>query len=167
MSLFVFFSWYHSSPRKIYKDQCIKLDIIKILKISTKCGETGIETLKSVCRSIHFELLVSKIFLKVSICIYLHLSSIYLSMNNTCPLTSNWGILLLEVEFLVRTDFVSYLQVKVLLVLLCPTPHDPMHCSPPGFSVHRICQARILESVAIPFSRGSSWPQGSNPGLLH
>jgi len=28
--------------------------------------------------------------------------------------------------------------------------------SPPGFSVHEILQARILESVAIPFSRGSS-----------
>ena len=27
----------------------------------------------------------------------------------------------------------------------CPTPCDPMHCSPPGFSVHGILQARILE----------------------
>ena len=33
---------------------------------------------------------------------------------------------------------------------------DPMDCSPPGFSVHGIRQARILEWVAIPFSRGSS-----------
>ena len=33
---------------------------------------------------------------------------------------------------------------------------DPMDCSPPGFSVHGILQARILEWVAIPFSRGSS-----------
>ena len=31
-----------------------------------------------------------------------------------------------------------------------------MDCSPPGSSVHGILQARILESVAIPFSRGSS-----------
>ena len=35
---------------------------------------------------------------------------------------------------------------------------DPMDCSPPGFSVHGIFQARILEWVAISFSRGSSWP---------
>ena len=35
---------------------------------------------------------------------------------------------------------------------------DPMDCSPPGFSVHGILQARILESVAILFSWGSSWP---------
>ena len=40
----------------------------------------------------------------------------------------------------------------------CPTLRNPMDCSPPGFSVHGIFQARILEWVAISFSRGSSWP---------
>ena len=44
----------------------------------------------------------------------------------------------------------------------CPTLCYPTHCSPTGFSVHGILQARILEWIAIPFSRGSS-----NPGLLH
>ena len=39
----------------------------------------------------------------------------------------------------------------------CPTLCDPVDCSPPGFSVHGILQARILEWVAISFSRGSSW----------
>ena len=34
----------------------------------------------------------------------------------------------------------------------CPTPSDPMDCSPPGFSVHGIWQARVLEWVAIAFS---------------
>ena len=38
----------------------------------------------------------------------------------------------------------------------CPTLYDPMGCSPPGFSVLGILQARILEWVAIPFSGGSS-----------
>ena len=38
---------------------------------------------------------------------------------------------------------------------LCPTLCDPMDCSPPGSSVHGILQARILEWIAIPFSRGS------------
>ena len=38
----------------------------------------------------------------------------------------------------------------------CPTPCDPMDCSAPDFSVHGILQARILEWVATPFSRGSS-----------
>ena len=35
---------------------------------------------------------------------------------------------------------------------LCPTPSDPMDCSLPGSSVHGICQARVLEWVAIAFS---------------
>ena len=38
----------------------------------------------------------------------------------------------------------------------CPTLWDPMDCSLPGFSVLKIFQARILEWVAISFSRGSS-----------
>ena len=35
---------------------------------------------------------------------------------------------------------------------------DPVDCSPPGSSVHGILQARILEWVAVSFSRGTSWP---------
>ena len=38
----------------------------------------------------------------------------------------------------------------------CPTLCDPMDCSPPGSSVYGILQARILERVAISFSRRSS-----------
>ena len=34
-----------------------------------------------------------------------------------------------------------------------------MDCSPPGSFVHGILQARIMEWVAIPFSRGTSWPR--------
>jgi len=41
----------------------------------------------------------------------------------------------------------------------CPTLSNPMDYSPLGFSVHGIFQARILEWVAISFSRGSSRPQ--------
>ena len=41
----------------------------------------------------------------------------------------------------------------------CPTLCDTVDCSPPGSSVHGILQARILEWVAISFSRGSSWPR--------
>ena len=41
----------------------------------------------------------------------------------------------------------------------CPTLCDPVDCSPPGSSIHGILQARILEWVAISFSRGSSWPR--------
>ena len=37
--------------------------------------------------------------------------------------------------------------------------HNPIDCSLPGSSVHGISQARILEWIAISFSRGSSWPR--------
>ena len=49
--------------------------------------------------------------------------------------------------------------VCVLLAQLCLPLHNPTDCSPSGFSVHGILQARILEWVAISFSRGSSWPR--------
>ena len=41
----------------------------------------------------------------------------------------------------------------------CPTLCNPMDCSPPGSSVHGILHGRKLESVAISFSKGSSWPR--------
>ena len=45
------------------------------------------------------------------------------------------------------------------VIQLCLTLFDPIDGSPPGSSVHGIVQARILEWVAIPFSRGSSQPR--------
>jgi len=45
---------------------------------------------------------------------------------------------------------------KVLVAQSCPTLYNPMDWSPPGSSVLGILQARILEWVAIPFSRVSS-----------
>ena len=41
----------------------------------------------------------------------------------------------------------------------CPTLCDPMDCSLPGSSVHGIFQARVLEWIAISFSRGSARPR--------
>ena len=40
-----------------------------------------------------------------------------------------------------------------------PTLCSPMDCSPPGSSIHGIFQARVLEGVAVSFSRGSSRPR--------
>ena len=40
-----------------------------------------------------------------------------------------------------------------------PILWDPIDCSPPGSYVRGIIQARIMEWVAIPFSRSSSWPK--------
>ena len=47
----------------------------------------------------------------------------------------------------------------VLATQSCLTLCDPILCSPPGSSVHGILQARILEWVAMPSSRGSSGPK--------
>ena len=45
-------------------------------------------------------------------------------------------------------------ELEMLVTQSCLTVCDPMDCSPPGSSVHGILQARILEWVAISFSRG-------------
>ena len=50
-------------------------------------------------------------------------------------------------------------RVCVLAAQSCLTLCKTMDCSPPGSSTHGILQARILEWVAIPFSRASSWPR--------
>ena len=55
--------------------------------------------------------------------------------------------------------FPTYLKVKVISTQLCPTLCDPTDCSLPGSSVHGLFQARILERVAISFSRASSRPR--------
>ena len=52
----------------------------------------------------------------------------------------------------------TLVEYTLLVVQSCPTLCDPRICSPPGSSVHGISQARILECVAISFSRGSAQP---------
>ena len=49
--------------------------------------------------------------------------------------------------------------MKVLVTQLCPTLCDTVYCILPGSSFHGILQARILECVAISFSRGSFQPR--------
>ena len=49
----------------------------------------------------------------------------------------------------------------------CLTLCNAIDCSLPGSSVHGIPQARVLERIAIPFSRGSSQPRESNLSLPH
>ena len=50
-------------------------------------------------------------------------------------------------------------MVCVLVAQSRLTLCDPTDHSPPGFSVHGIFQARILERIAIPFSKGTSQPR--------
>ena len=53
----------------------------------------------------------------------------------------------------------SYMLSSFLVTQLCPTLCNPMDCSPSGSSIYGIFQARILEWVAMSFSRGSSQPR--------
>ena len=50
------------------------------------------------------------------------------------------------------TDNIQHAAAAAKSLQSCPTPSDPMDCSLPGSSVHGICQARVLEWVAIAFS---------------
>ena len=86
-----------------------------------------------------------------------------------------WRTTFLEAELFCFLHFIKNLpfilhssKVKkreVLATQLCLTLCDPIDYSPPGSSVHRILQARILEWVAI--LQGIFSSQGSNPGLPH
>ena len=60
------------------------------------------------------------------------------------------------------TSSYHYDHWKVKAAQLCLTLCDPM-----DYTVYGILQARILEWVAFPFSRGTFPTQGSNPGLPH
>ena len=66
--------------------------------------------------------------------------------------TQRMGISLLPNR--AKPQTVSSLCVRAHLILC-----DPMDCSPSGSFVHGILQARVLEWVAISFSRGSSQPR--------
>ena len=59
----------------------------------------------------------------------------------------------------IRCKWRLVIIIPVLYTQLGPTLSDSMDYSPPGSPIHGILQVRILEWVAIPFCRGSSWPR--------
>ena len=63
----------------------------------------------------------------------------------------------------------KHLAVTAAAYLLqsCPTLCNPIDCSLPGSSVHGILQARVLEWVALPSSRGSSQPRDQTQVYPH
>ena len=73
-------------------------------------------------------------------------------------ISSLWSSFLEAIAFLSSLE--KFECVKV--TQSCPTLYDPT-----DHTVHGILQARILEWVAIPFSRKIFPTQGSNPGLPH
>ena len=69
-------------------------------------------------------------------------------MTNLYSILKTRGIALLTKVHIVKA-MVFPVKVKVILSL-------PTLCNPMDYTVHGICQARILEWVAVSFSRGSS-----------
>ena len=63
----------------------------------------------------------------------------------------------------IKDDFGIFIvrkyEKKVLVTQFCLTLCDPMDCTPPGSSAHGILQAKILEWVAVSYSRGFSQPR--------
>jgi len=72
-----------------------------------------------------------------------------------------------KIKMVIRDKEGHYIMIKgsiqdIIITIVaqsCLTLCDPMDCSLPGSSFHGILQARVLEWVAISFSRGSSQPR--------
>jgi len=98
--------------------------------------------------------------------VYFQMSSHFWSQNGFCD---SWTYLLtlnlvgnsMSLPLEVQAKF----TLSVLRCLVCPTLCDPIDCSPPGSSVHGNLLARILEWVAISYSRGSSQPKDRTHSL--
>ena len=61
--------------------------------------------------------------------------------------------------FYSNNTYVTNCTCVYTITQLCPTLREPMVCSPPISSIHGIFEARILEWVAVSFSRRSSSPR--------
>ena len=77
-----------------------------------------------------------------------------ISLTNFFCYKTSACLLCLEISLIFQIMWVC-----AKLLQPCSTVCDPMDHSLPGSSVHGILQARILEWVAMPFSRGSSQPR--------
>ena len=82
-----------------------------------------------------------------------NLRSFILYMAFLFQVNKTWGTKQIKLN---RCLFYTW---KALVSQLCLPVCDPMDCSLPGSSVHGILQAGILKWVAVPFSRGPSWPR--------
>ena len=89
--------------------------------------------------------------------------------NHTCNQTLSGFLWLAELQVMailftydkiLISQIISMMCVCVCVYSAASVVSDPMGCSPPGSSVHGILQARILEWVSMPTSRGSSQSRG-------
>ena len=135
-----------SSPRIAHKlIMPCSLNTIKLLTVPYRVGHTVLRALAHcgpLCLTNHEKLLFSMLPQLLSPCFY---SGNRAWVMATDPMFTSFPVLS-WIECVCAQPFQS-----------CPTLCDTMDCSSPGSSVHGILQARILEWVAMPSSRGSSW----------
>ena len=108
---------------------------------------------ESVCQSIN-PILKSELRFNNSIAFCLSMKANYLALHSSQAFTIS-----VNMAYLILLCCSSFIRIKsyaksLSRIFLC----DPMDCSPPSSSVQGILQARILEWVAMPSSRGSSRP---------
>ena len=84
---------------------------------------------------------------------------LYSSCSNLLELDSSVKLMVYLCLILNNNICEALWDFEVIAAQLYLTLCDPMDCRLPDTSVHGISQARILEWVAIPFCRGSSWPR--------
>ena len=94
----------------------------------------------------------------------LKFSLVYQNIIRFSEYNTKWGRKGKKWYTIQRPSSSCLLQCNMLLkcaksLQLCPTLFDPMDCESTGSSICGISQGRILEWVAMPSSRGSSWPR--------
>ena len=80
----------------------------------------------------------------------------WIKYNNNHKPTSISDIIIFSITLSLISCYISYLLYACSVTQSCLILFDSMVCRLQGSSIHRIFQARILEQVAISYSRGSS-----------
>ena len=90
----------------------------------------------------------------------------FITSLSTFPLHLLQSSIVIDITIISLSVSLSNYHLRLSCFSCVLTLCNPMDCSPPGSSVHSILQARILEWVAMPSSRGPSRPPRMNPPLL-
>ena len=96
------------------------------------------------------------VYIYVCVCIYIYIY-IYIHIDTLTGIACCCCVYIYTYTYI--DTFMGILCCCCLVTKLSPAVCDPMKYSLPGSSVHGISQVRILEWVAMPSSRGSSWPR--------